>query len=317
MNTKKTLTTIAALSMAASALCGAEVEKEAAEAATDEHEPPWFEAGFDNDIFTAYAWRNSIVNDRVVWQPCVWADFTRVEPFYLGFSIWQNWDLTKRRAKEGMPRAMNETDYNVHLGATAWESEDEEWSVSLELGHEWYTYRPDSGWGEDYPASYEFYLKAEFNNPFVGVYGQYSQAYHPVKACHFEVGLTKEVTIGELMESENDILNRLSVGADWNVNFGSGKYLTAYLYGVGSGRYVYDEETEEEYFENDNLCNGIGGTTFRLNVGYEVCDCLTIGLVGAYTAVLNQDARDGLEAVGYGGSHKNLAWGGVQVKLSF
>lgn len=317
MNTKKTLTTIAALSLAASTLWGAEVEKEIVEAEADEHEPPWFEAGFDNDFFTAYTWRNSIVNDRAVWQPCIWADLTRFEPFSLGFSVWQNWDFTKRRANEGLPRSMNETDYNVHLGVTAWESDDEEWSVSLELGHEWYTYRPKSGWHDDYPASYEIYVKAELDNPFVGVYGQYSQAYHPVSACHFEVGLTKSVTVGELLESESDVLNSLTVDADWNVNFGSGKYLTSYLYGVGGGAYVYDEETEEEYFESDNLANGIGGTTFRLNVGYQVCDCLSVGLVGAYTAVLNQDARDGLGAVGYGSSRKNLVWGGLQAKLSF
>jgi len=305
-----------ALSIVSSAL-GAAVEKNG-EASVEKAEPvrelaeessPLFEAGFDNDFFTAYVWRNAVVNDRPVWEPCVWADLTFFEPFWVGGYVWQNWDLTNRRAKDGAPREMNETDFNVHVGATLWETEDEDFSVGLEIGNDFFTYRHM----EDCPDSYEFYAKLTFDNPFVGAYAQYSQAYNPVAACYFELGLKKELNIGEVFGSENAFLNALTFGADWNLSMGSGKYLTEYLYGVGGG--AYDDEAEE--FENGYLDNGVGGTTIRFNLAWAVCDHFTLGLVAAYTGVLSGDIRDGLKADGYGDTFRDLVWGGVQAKLSF
>ncbi|MBR4937686.1 MAG: hypothetical protein IKZ22_02285, partial [Kiritimatiellae bacterium] len=75
-----------------------EAEKPAAQ--EEEEEDSLFEAGFDADIYTAYVFRNQVYNDRPVAQPCVWADFTGLDPFYFGFYIWQNYDLTNRRREE-------------------------------------------------------------------------------------------------------------------------------------------------------------------------------------------------------------------------
>jgi len=111
-----------------------------APAELEEESPAIFSAGFDFDFLSAYVWRNAISTDEMVMQPCVWADLTYFEPFWLGFSIWQNYDLTDRRCNQ-FKYGLNETDYNVHLGATAWESEDEAYSVSAEIGHDWYTYQ--------------------------------------------------------------------------------------------------------------------------------------------------------------------------------
>lgn len=316
-----TLSTIAALSLSAAAFAGDDgAAAAAAEAEVDEHEPPWFEGGFDNDFFTAYIWRNSLQNDRPVWQPCVWADFIRFENVSAGFSVWQNWDFTARRAGDGLQRAMNETDFNVHLGATAWESEDENYSLEVEIGNEWYTYQTKCGYRSDWPASTEFYLKTKFKTPFVNWYGQYSQAYNPTTAAHFETGLDREDSIGELLDSERDWLKRLSVGLDWNVNFAQGKYMTDYLYAVGRPQPpVIDEDGEEVESDEDpdDLKNGIGGTTLKLNLSYEVCDCFTFGIVCAYTAVLNGEVRDQLCAEGSPVASRELFWGGIQAKLSF
>ena len=314
---RKTLAT--AFTLAAFAAFGAENAEPEHELAADEHEPPWsFEAGFDNDFATAYVWRNTLANDRPVWQPCVWGDvsFAKLDPLYFGFYVWQNWDLTNRRQAE-IPRAMNETDYNLHLGYTAWQSEDEEWSLSFEAGHEWYTYRARKDFRDDYPSSREIYVKAEFKNPYVGAYGQYSHAYHPFDANHFELGLKKEVTLGDLAGVEESWLNDLTLGADWNLNFGSGMYLTEGLYGVGGGDYLYDEDADESYFEDDYLKDGVGGTTIRFDLSYEVCKHFTVGAFVAYTAVLNGDVRDGLSAADYGRASRNLVWGGFKAGLKF
>jgi len=175
-----------ALSIASSAVAAADVghvaelpEKTAVKvvepaeqpAEMEEEEVTWFTAGIDLDLLSAYVWRNAVFNDELVFQPAVWFEFERLDPVYIGGYAWQNWDMTSVR--NPIPKVMNETDFNVHLGSTIWETEDERYSIGLEIGNDFFTYRQQ----EDCPNSYELYVKATFNNPFVGVYGQYSQAY--------------------------------------------------------------------------------------------------------------------------------------------
>lgn len=294
---------------AAPAVAPAEFQAEAPEDA-DDAPPPWLSVGVDLDLFSAYVWRNSVANDELVFQPCVWFDITRFEPFYFGGYVWQNWDMTGSRSGEA-PKAMNETDFNVHIGSSLWTSEDEAYTLSLELGAEFFTYRQM----EDCPDSYEFYLKTTFENPFVNVYGLYAQAYHPVSACYFELGLNKEASLAELFESESDFLSRLTLGADWNIGFASGKYATNYLYSdIPYGAY---SEEEEDYEGWQNVSDGVCGTTLKANLAYQVCDHFAVGLVLAYTAVLSGDARDSLEYAGCNSHYKELVWGGLQAKLEF
>ena len=275
--------------------------------ALEEEDSGWFSAGFDADLFSAYVYRNAIINDELVLQPCVWVDLTLFDFLTVGGNVWQNWNLTDRQKADGIPKEMNETDYNVHVGANIWESEDEEYSLYLQLQHDWFTYR------YDLDSENELALRLEFNNPFVGVYGQYSQAYWPVSGCHFEVGLAQDWTVGELLESENDFLNRLTVGFDWNVNFGSGRFFTNYVYGPVPG--AYDPEADE--YDEECMSDGIGGTTIQGKLAYQVCDHFTIGAVLAFTSVLSSSARDAVEYMGCGGSYKDLVWGGLQAKLDF
>ena len=275
--------------------------------ALEKEEADWFSAGFDVDLFSAYVFRNAIFNDELVLQPCVWVDLTLFDFLTVGGNVWQNWNLTDRQKEDGVPQEMNETDYNVHIGANIWETEDEEYSLYLQLQHDWFTYR------YDLDTEYELALRLEFNNPFVGVYGQYSQAYYPASACHFEVGLKRDWTVGELLESENDYLNRLTVGFDWNVNFASGRFFSNYIYGPVPG--AYDPESGE--YDDECMSNGIGGTTIKGNLAYQVCDHFTIGAVLAFTSTLSGEARDAIEYMGRGGSYKDCVWGGLQVKLDF
>ena len=285
------------------------VQVEAAEAA-DDAPPAWLLIGAGFDLFSAYVWRHSVANDELVFQPCVWFDITRFKPFYFGGNVWQNWDMTGSRSGAA-PKAMNETDFNLHVGSSLWTSDDEAFALSLELGVDFYTYRQMEGCHD----SYEFYAKTVFENPFVNVYGLYAQAYHPVSACYFELGLNKEATLAELFESENDILDRLTVGADWSIGFASGKYASNYLYGVIPYG-AYDEDAGD-YEGWQSVSDGVGGTTLKANLAYKVCEHFSVGLVLAYTAVLSGDARDSLEYAGCNSHYKELVWGGLQAKLEF
>ena len=282
-----------------------EAEKPAV-AQEEEEEDSLFEAGFDADIYTAYVFRNQVYNDRPVAQPCVWADFTGLDPFYFGFYIWQNYDLTNRRREE-MRGEWNETDYNVHVGATVWSNEDETMSLTLEAGHEWFVNNVKDEYSKDYASSCEIYVKAEFETPFVTPYGQISHAYRYLDATHYELGLKRDFALME----EMPLGESLTLGVDWNVNFGSGKYLD-YLYGVGRG---YDAE-EDDFLRSNK--DGIGGTTLKFALTWQICDYFSVGGVLAYTSLLNESLRNSYRDSGWYGNYKDdCVWGGVQAKLEF
>lgn len=293
-------------------------DRAAAEAAEDES-PSLFEAGFDFDFLSAYVWRNAVQTDELVMQPCVWADLTALDPFWIGFSIWQNYGLTDRR-RDVYRHGLDETDYNVHAGVTAWSSEDEDWSLDLEAGHDWYAYqgvRAEERSG--FPDTREVYVKATLANPFVDIYGQASWMYGDFgdyqQAMHYEVGFSKEV----------ELTDALTLGADWNVNFGDGRYLS-YLYcGLPSGAYDHSDDPAEPdvYDDYANSQGGIGGTTLKVYLTYDVTDWLQVGATLAYTGLLNGDLRDSYRAQGvdawYGSDNypRDLLWGGLSLKLSY
>jgi len=297
----------------AGAVASAEKVPSGAEVAEleEENDDPPFTCGFDNDLFSAYVFRNAVFGDELVWQPCVWAEFNVADWFSLGGSVWQNWDLTANPKKMGRPRAMNETDFNIHVARSLWTSEDEAYVLNLELGHDFFTYRQQ----EDVPNDYELYLKLSFANPFVDVYGQFAECYNPVVSPFFELGLNKEMTLAEMFSSEDDFLGRWTVAANWSLSLASGKYFSNYYYGfLPEGE--YDPESGE-YEDERRLSNGIGGTTIRGTVSYQVCEHFTLGLVIAYTSSLSGEIDDALDYNGYGSMYKRLVWGGLQAKLEF
>lgn len=287
---------------------------EAQDEEIEEESDALFEFGFDADVYTAYVFRNQVYNDRPVAQPCVWGDFIGLDPFYFGFYIWQNYDLTNRRRSD-MRGEWNETDYNIHVGATVWSNEDESMSLTLEAGHEWFVNNVKSEVSKYYASSCEIYVKAEFETPFVTPYGQISHMYRNMDGTHYELGLKRDFVLLE----EMSLGESLTLGVDWNVNFGSGKYLD-YLYGVERGAFdPYAGEDGE--FERGNK-DGIGGTTLKFVLTWQLYDCFSIGGVVAYTSLLNESIRNGYRDGGsnyYWGSHydDDCVWGGVQAKLSF
>ena len=291
--------------------------KEAAEN-LEEEEDKLYEAGFDFDFLSAYVWRNAIQTDEMVMEPCVWADFTGLDPFWFGFSIWQNYDLTDRRHRD-LRKGLTETDYNVHVGATVWSSDDGDQELGLELGHEWYDQNfVRSGSGDAYPDTREIYVKLTYDNPFVNVYGQASWLYEDFgdykQGVHYELGFNREF----------EVCDSVTVGADWNVSFGTGHYLN-YLY--GGTRSGYDEDGEMQY---DGSSAGFGGTTVKLYATWQITDSLSLGGTIAYTGVLNGAYRESLgdqgddwwdydeEAErGNGFYQRDFVWGGLQAKLTF
>ena len=115
------LMTVVAASVCAVSFSGAAVAAEEINPAetVEQEDPAWFSGGAQIDLYTAYVWRNTVQTDKLVLQPCAWIDFTRLEPFYFGFLYWQGWDLSSDR-RAAYKRRLNESDYNIHAGVTAW-----------------------------------------------------------------------------------------------------------------------------------------------------------------------------------------------------
>ena len=294
----------------------AKVTAEEAEA-LDEEDAEMFEAGFDFEFFSAYVWRSAVQNDEPVLQPGVWADLTYFKPFWLGFYVWQNYDLTSRR-HEALKGGLTETDYGVHVGATVWESDDEAMSLDVEVGHEWFVNQQvKSSWREDYKNTAELYAKVTFNNEIVNVYGQASWMYDDFGAykrgMYYELGFNKEFDVLAPFDLPEETL---VLGLDWNLGFGDSHYLY-FLY--GGTDYWYDEATDEEGWSDPKA--GIGGTTLKAYLTWNITDWMSLVGTIAYTGVLNGSARQSLgdEDTGWQGSsyRRDLLWGGVSLKFAF
>ena len=286
------LMTVVAASVCAVSLSGSAVaaedsstEKNAEE--LQEEESKLFEAGFDADLTTAYVWRNVVQTDKPVFQPCVWADFIGVEPLWFGFSYWQGWDLSSDRS-DIFHRRFNESDFNVHVGATAWESEDGDMSLEFELGHEWYTYHFDRR--EDgsslSPSTREFYLNGTFKNPIVNFTARFGGMYDDIagydSGFYYELALNREFAL----------CDELKLGLDWNVTMGDADYLY----------FIYDEDVKE----------GFAGTTAKVYLTWSITDWMSLTGLVAYTGTMNSDARDAQSS-----DDKDILWGGFRLSFSY
>ena len=283
--------------------------------AIEEEEAEIFEAGFDCDFFSAYVWRNSVQSDEPVIQPAVWADFTYFDPFWIGFSVWQNYDLTSRR-HDALKGGLTETDYDIHAGVTAWENEDETQSLEFLLGYTWYVnqqVRSDAR--EDYKNTSELYLRADYKNEIVNVYGQV--AWMPddfgsyKQGMSYELGLNREFDVLSPFELPEDTL---LLGLDWNLNFGDSRYLY-FLY--GGVDWDVDEYGEDTW---SNPKAGIGGTTLKAYLTWNITDWVSLVGTVAYTGVLNGSARQSLaDGPCWQGDcyRRDLLWGGVSLKFAF
>ena len=275
---------VCAVSLSGSAVAAEDSSIENKEAAgLQEEEDKLFEAGLDIDLTTAYIWRNVMETDKPVFQPCVWADFTGLDPFWFGCSYWQGWDLSSDRS-DIFRRRFNESDYNLHVGATAWENEDGDMSLEFELGHDWYTYHFDRD--RSAPSTREFYLRGKFANPLVDVNAQASWMYDDIS--DYDSGFYYELSFCR----EFALCDELALGLDWNVSMGDSDYLL----------FMYDEDVEE----------GFAGTTVKAYLTWSVTDWMSLTGSIAYTGTLNPDARDAQSS-----DDKDILWGGFRLSFSY
>ena len=311
---KKLMTVVAvsvcAVSLAVDAVAAEETKPETKpEEGLEQEDPKIFSAWLNVDFMSAYVWRNTVCNDDLVIQPSVGADLTYFEPFYLGFSVWQGYNLTHRQC-EVLTHGLTETDYNVHLGSEVWKNEDGDMALNLEIGHEWYDMNFVRDGAEDVtPDTREIYVRADFSNPIVDVYGQVSWKYEDFgdykSGVHYEIGFNRAV----------EVYDSVSVGADWNVSFGDGHYLETLYGNTASPDGTYSD-----------TAYGFGGTTIKLYTTWQVTSWFSLMGQIAYTGVLNGAYREAIGDMGddycmcgvAGESYpRDFVWGGITAKFEF
>lgn len=288
---------VAAAVCAVSFVSFAEEVPAAAEIPVEEECDSPLSVGVDVDFLAGYVWRHSVSSDDLVIQPAVWAELDLCGPLSVGGYVWQNYDLTNRR-RDSFTYGLTETDYNIHIGLTAWESDEEcetPAKLTFELGHDWYTYQGAKDRASD-PDTREIYIKGKFENSIITPYAQVAWMYQDFgdyrRGVYYELGLNKEIEVTEIV----------TLGADWSLGFGDRNY-NNFLFG------------EDNY--------GFGGTTVKLYSSIALTDWVSLkGTIG-YTGVINAAMRKSIGEEGedydfHGDSYpRDLLWGGLSLNFEF
>lgn len=253
----------------------------------------YFSAGFNNEFYTGYQWRNQMSNTEGAYHGCLWADVPVFSNFYLGGYIWQNYDMTNNRGYK-YANALTETDFGIHVGGKAWDNESESFpmALSFEFGHEWYLYHRRVRSHFIHPDTNEIYLNATLSNPIANLYGGVATQYHNYgdyrSGFHYMLGFNKEVSVPKL--------EALKLGADWNVGFANKQY---------------------QYWLIGTRSSGFTGTTLKFYAKYFLTEYLYLKPMIAYTGILNGDAREEMKSWNHDKNPRDALWGMLAINLVF
>lgn len=255
-------------------------------ASADDGASKIWSVGFTSEIFAGYQWHNHVSNPEGAIQGTLSGEITLPGPFSLGGYIWENYDLTDRR-RASYATALTETDFGLNLGYAAWTSDDENYALAFEFGHDWITYHNRVGRTDANPNTRELYAKGVFTTPLVTPYAQVNWMYEDFGDYHagfnYEIGLIREIALTD----------RLTAGAKVNLGFENRPY-QQFLFGTST--------------------SGLTGSTLRLYSRYALSDYLSIRATLAYTGLINSDARDELKHTSY---KRDLLWGALALVLAF
>lgn len=243
--------------------------------------PIWISASVD--INSKYMWRGTIMNDRPVWQPCVCLGYKSEEYGGIYASVWSSMDLThKRNVIGGNSRrncGMQELDY--YLGYT--KSFD---SLSIEIGHWWYTYLNDN-----YDPYNDLVLSAEYDFelvvPGAEVWWSYLDQDQMDNCFWFNFFLKRDFSF---LDGAVVVTPKASLG------FGDKNHTNNYL---GERKVEFTDQTTE------------------LKVVYKVTENINIGARIAYTWLPSKTARDGRWMTYGHDGRKQMVHGGVSFGVSF
>ena len=238
------------------------------------------------DIASGYVLYGARSND----EPCYWT-YGEVTAGYgklgaLGFSVWQNSDMTGRR-QETM-RRMNEWDWTVFYRGGI----DLPWDcrLSVEAGHVWYVY---GGVKPAFEANYhtmeEWYGRVALENPFVT---PYFEGYYDHKVCK-----------GAFMKG--------GLRRQFNLPFG---FLLTPDLSIGGGSRNYNACMYPPF--DGSVAGGFTYVQLAATLQYWFNDHFGVHAKVAWVSLLNDDIRDAVDEYGapYANDH---VWGTIGVDIAF
>ncbi|MBR4523215.1 MAG: hypothetical protein IKO64_03145 [Kiritimatiellae bacterium] len=261
--------------------------------------------GFGNyGIYSGYQLYGSMVNSEPTLQGYAEVNANLracdMDLGYAGVGVWSNTDLTdKRRASYG--KAFNEWDLNLHWGKTFWFDDERTWGLDYRTSFVWYYYPHRRHNGINYPdgsrrstaTTMDWNHSFALNNPYITPFVTWVHEYHENKANLWEMGLRKQVTVGD----------KLSL-------------VPQMVWVYRSSRYNWCFPTQ-----NFTSYHGSGFATVKLGIDatYMITD--HIGLFAKvywchlYDHSLRNEAENSHGAA-YG-QYKDFAWGGTGVTVNF
>ena len=238
------------------------------------------------DVSSGYVLYGARSND----EPCYWT-YGEVTAGYgkfgaLGFSIWQNSDMTGRR--QDQMRRMNEWDWAVfYRGGIDLPGDCR---LTVEVGHVWYVYggvKPS--YEEYYHTMEEWSARFALENPYVTPYFEYYYDHQVYEGAFMQGGLRHqfELPFGLLLTPD------LTIGG------GDGNY-NACMYPPFDG----------------SVGGGITYVQLKGTLQYWFNDHFGVHLKVAYVSLVNGDIRDAVDASGapYVNDH---VWGTIGVDFAF
>ena len=264
--------------------------------------------GFGNyGIYSGYQLYGSMVNSEPTLQGYAEVNANLracdMDLGYAGVGVWSNTDLTdKRRASYG--KAFNEWDPNLHWGKTFWFDDERTWGLDYRTSFVWYYYPHHRNSTEVAPGhtlktatTMDWNHSFALNNPYVTPFVTWVHEYHENKANLWEMGLRKQVTVGD----------KLSL-------------VPQMVWVYRSSRYNWCFPTRG-FSKDPAAYHGSGFATVKLGIDatYMITD--HIGLFAKvywchlYDHSLRNEAENSHGAA-YG-QYKDFAWGGTGVTVNF
>lgn len=243
------------------------------------------------DLYSAYVWRGTVINDEPVWQPGATISYKAADYGTFAANVWSSFDTTKREGHT-VAGGLGEIDYTLSYSKDVG-------PVSLSAGHIWYTFPKlggktivDENSGKTYEnyghSTREVFVNAQYNNDIVNPFVKVNYDYALAEGFYGNVGLNK--TVG--------LTDRLSVGSEVSLGMGDSSYSALY------------------FRENDKALLDFNAAVFA---SYALTDHVSVGARLAWMQLVDQDVKHNVEDANNGLYYQdsNLLWGGINLAVSF
>lgn len=284
---------------------GAE-EKSAAVAEDREANKPAAELEKDDDsglsvsveleVDSAYVYHGISFSDRPIASVCPCLEYSFNDSFHVGAWMWQLYDLSSRRRKEGMYGEWNEHDFMVYMGGEGWKSDDEKYAFNWMVGYYWEADVIYRRWRNEVD-----YLTAtlSFDNPFITPYVEAYYEWRNVHTMFMDVGVKKSMGLDEIFGNEG--LKDFDVEGKVGVTGGHKRALQYFCF-------------------SENVKTGVATGEARLSLGWKITEWARLSVFGAFCSVLNTRIMNDWKDYDYLPTyykHEQMCYCGVKLEAGF